>query len=88
MAMPTLETVEGYGRLLAESGCILLEQEDLSGPWAEILTQRLEMYRSLKEQTVEKFGKAHYQKWDDTYSFFVELFVAEKLGGGRLAARL
>jgi hypothetical protein len=46
------------------------------------------MYRSLKEQTVEKFGKAHYQKWDDTYSFFVELFVAEKLGGGRLAARL
>jgi hypothetical protein len=45
------------------------------------------MYRSLKEPTVEKFGEAHYQKWDDTYSFFVELFAAGKLGGGRLVAR-
>ena len=87
MAIPTLETAEGYGQLLAESGCILLEQEDLSGHWAEILNQRLEMYRSLKEQTVEKFGEAHYQKWDDTYSFFVGLFAAEKLGGGRFVAR-
>jgi ubiquinone/menaquinone biosynthesis C-methylase UbiE len=87
MAIPTLETAEGYGRLLAESGCILLEQEDLSDHWAEILTQRLEMYRSLKEPTVEKFGEAHYQAWDDTYSFFVELFAAGKLGGGRLVAR-
>ncbi len=87
MAIPTLETAEGYGQLLAESGCILLEQEDLSGHWAEILNQRLEMYRSLKKQTVEKFGEAHYQKWDDTYSFFVGLFAAEKLGGGRFVAR-
>ncbi|UCE56889.1 MAG: methyltransferase domain-containing protein [Desulfobacterales bacterium] len=87
MAIPTLETAEGYGQLLTESGCILLEQEDLSGQWAEILTQRLEMYRSLKNQTIEKFGEDHYQKWDDTYSFFVGLFAAEKLGGGRLVAR-
>jgi hypothetical protein len=45
------------------------------------------MYRSLKEQTIEKFGEAHYQKWDDTYSFFVGLFVTEKLGGSRLVAQ-
>jgi ubiquinone/menaquinone biosynthesis C-methylase UbiE len=87
MAIPTLETVEGYGQLLAVSGCTLLEQEDLSDQWAEILTQRLEMYRSLKDQTVEKFGEAHYQKWDEVYSFFAGLFTAEKLGGGRLVAR-
>jgi len=87
MAIPTLETEEGYGKLLAESGCTLMLQEDLSGHWTEILTQRLEMYRGLKEQTVEKFSKAHYRKWDDTYSFFVGLFAAEKLGGGRLVAR-
>jgi hypothetical protein len=62
-------------------------QEDLSDHWAEILTRRLEMYRSLKDQTVEKFGDAHYRKWDDTYSFFVGLFAAEKLGGGRLVAQ-
>jgi ubiquinone/menaquinone biosynthesis C-methylase UbiE len=83
MAIPSLETAEGYGQLLAESGSILILQEDLSDNWAEILT----MYRSLKEQTIEKFGEAHYQKWDDTYSFFVGLFVAEKLGGGRLVVQ-
>jgi ubiquinone/menaquinone biosynthesis C-methylase UbiE len=87
MAFATLETAEGYARLLTASGCTLLEQEDLSDHWAEILTQRLEMYRSLKEQTIEKFGGAHYQKWDDAYSFFVGLFAADKLGGGRLIAR-
>jgi cyclopropane fatty-acyl-phospholipid synthase-like methyltransferase len=87
MAIPTLETAEGYAQLLADSGCTLLEQEDLSDQWAEILTQRLEMYRSLKDQTVEKFGEAHYQKWDETYSFFAGLFAAEKLGGSRLVAR-
>jgi ubiquinone/menaquinone biosynthesis C-methylase UbiE len=87
MAIPTLESAEGYGQLLAESGSNLLEQEDLSDKWAEILTHRLEMYRSLKEQTIEKFGEAHYQKWDDTYSFFVGLFVTEKLGGSRLVAQ-
>lgn len=87
MAIPTLETAKGYSQLLAESGSILMLQEDLSDNWAEILTKRLEMFQSLKEQTIEKFGEAHYQKWDDTYSFFVGLFVEEKLGGGRLVAR-
>jgi ubiquinone/menaquinone biosynthesis C-methylase UbiE len=87
MAIPSLETAEGYGQLLAESGSILILQEDLSDNWAEILTKRLEMFRSLKKQTVEKFGETHYQKWDDTYSFFVGLFAEEKLGGGRLVAR-
>ena len=72
---------------MAESGYTLLEQEDLSGQWAEILTQRLEVYRSLKDQTVDKFGGAHYQKWDETYSFFTGLLAAEKLRGGRLVAR-
>jgi ubiquinone/menaquinone biosynthesis C-methylase UbiE len=54
MAIPSLETTEGYGQLLAESGSILMLQEDLSDNWAEILTKRLEMFRSLKKQTVEK----------------------------------
>jgi hypothetical protein len=49
--------------------------------------QRLEMYRSLKDQTVEKFGEGHYQEWDDTYGFFVGLFAAEKLGAGRLVVQ-
>ena len=45
------------------------------------------MYRALKDTTVAKFGAAHFQKWDETYSFFVGLFAAGRLGGGRFVAR-
>ena len=37
--------------------------------------------------TVAKFGAAHFQKWDETYAFFVGLFAAGRLGGGRFVAR-
>jgi hypothetical protein len=36
---------------------------------------------------VRKFGAEHFRKWDDTYAFFVGLFSAGKLGGGRFIAR-
>jgi ubiquinone/menaquinone biosynthesis C-methylase UbiE len=88
MAVATLETLEGYSRLLAQAGCAIREREDLGDHWAEILTQRLEMYRSLKEETVRKFGVAHYRKWDDVYSFYVKLFREKKLGGARFIAQL
>lgn len=87
MAFPTLETLDGYARLLADCGCPALERDDLSAYWAEILVQRLAMYRSLKEDTVSKFGADHFRRWDDTYAFFVGLFSAGKLGGGRFVAR-
>jgi ubiquinone/menaquinone biosynthesis C-methylase UbiE len=83
MAFPSLETLEGYTRLLEERGCRMLEREDLSELWAQILVQRLAMYRGLKEETIRKFGAEHFRKWDDTYAFFVALFGAGSLGGGR-----
>jgi hypothetical protein len=45
------------------------------------------MYRSLEDTTVARFGAAHFRKWDDTYAFFVGLFAAGRLGGGRFIAR-
>jgi hypothetical protein len=65
----------------------MLERDDLSRWWTEILKQRLEMYRSLEDTTVAKFGEEHFRRWDDAYAFFVGLFAAGRLGGGRFVAR-
>jgi len=87
MTFPTLETLDGYKALLTRNGCKVVERDDLSAHWAQILVQRLAMYRGLADDTVRKFGADHFQKWDRTYAFFVGLFSAGKLGGGRFIAR-
>jgi sarcosine/dimethylglycine N-methyltransferase len=87
MAFPTLETVEGYAALLERNGCSVALCDDLSDEWARILVQRLAMYRGLREETIAKFGAAHFERWDATYAFFVGLYGAGKLGGGRFVAR-
>jgi ubiquinone/menaquinone biosynthesis C-methylase UbiE len=87
MSYAPLETLDGYSGLLRQHGCTVLSAEDLSELWSRILLQRLEMYRSLKDDTIRKFGEAHYRDWDNTYSFFVGLYSAGKLGGGRFVAR-
>jgi len=87
MAFSELSTLEQYCHLLEEKSCPVVEVEDLSDDWAQILIDRLAMYRSLKEQTVSSFGLAHFQKWDRTYSFFVGLYRSGELGGGRFVAR-
>ena len=86
MAFSELSTLEQYCHLLEEKGCQVVEVEDLGDDWAQILIDRLAMYRSLKEQTVSSFGLAHFQKWDRTYSFFVDLYRSGELGGGRFVA--
>ena len=87
MVFSELSTLEQYCHLLEEKGCQVIEVEDLSDNWAEILIDRLTMYRSLKEQTVSSFDLAHFQKWDRTYSFFVGLYRSGELGGGRFVAQ-
>jgi len=87
MTFLTLETLDGYAALLQSNGCVLERRDDLSEEWARILVARLAMYRSLRAETEQKFGSAHFQRWDDTYAFFVGLYGEGKLGGGRFVAR-
>jgi sarcosine/dimethylglycine N-methyltransferase len=87
MAFASFETLDGYARLLADNGCAVVERKDLTALWAEILVQRLALYRSLRDTTVARFGADHFRKWDDAYAFFVGLFAKRELGGGRLIAR-
>lgn len=87
MAFASFETLAGYADLLAAQGCTVVEREDLTAYWAEILVQRLALYRSLRATTTARFGAGHFHNWDETYAFFVGLFAERQLAGGRLVAR-
>ena len=87
MHAPGIATSAQYLDLLRGQGCTIENCEDLSVEWSKVLVKRLAMYRSLRDTTVAKFGASHYAAWDHTYSFFVGLFTAGKLGGARIVAR-
>jgi sarcosine/dimethylglycine N-methyltransferase len=87
MHTANIASAESYAALLEEKGCTVAVQDDLSGEWKDILVKRLEMYRSLRDTTVAKFGESRYQEYDDAYSHYVGCFVAGKLGGVRIVAR-
>ena len=87
MTFQSLESLDGYSDLLANCGYVVVAIDDLSAWWTEVLQGRLAMYRALEPTTVARFGTAHFQKWDQTYAFFVGLFAAGRLGGGRFVAR-
>ena len=86
MAATTVQTLHGYRGLLAQSGFTGIEAEDRSASWARVLRQRLQMFRSLREDTVARFGQARYDEYDQLYVFFVGLVERGKLGGGAFDA--
>ena len=87
MTFQELGSTEGYRALLEGNGCDVQEIQDVSNEWRDILVERLAMYRSLRDQTVERFGESHFTKWDAAYSFFVGLYQTGDLGGARFLAR-
>ncbi len=87
MTFQELASVQSYREALERQSCPVLQDQDLSDEWRVILADRLEMYRSLKDQTVDRFGEAHFNKWDAAYGFFVGLYETGELGGGRFLAR-
>jgi sarcosine/dimethylglycine N-methyltransferase len=80
-------SMDSYCQAFEREGCTSIEATDVSDHWRIILVERLEMFRSLKDQTIERFGEAHFLKWDDAYQFFVSLYETGELGGGRFLAR-
>ena len=86
MHTANIASAKSYATLLEENGCTVVVQDDLSHEWKEILVKRLQMYRSLRDTTVAKFGESGYRKYDDAYSHFVGCFIANKLGGVRMVA--
>jgi sarcosine/dimethylglycine N-methyltransferase len=76
-----------YEQLLREHGFELAVSEDLSERWTQILQGRFQMYRSLRDTTVARFGQAHHDYWERMYGAFVGLYANGKLGGLRILAR-
>lgn len=87
MAFRELGSTQTYRRAFERAGCPDWEVRDLGEEWRVILMERLAMYRSLKDQTIERFGAAHFAQWDDAYGFFVGLYETGDLGGGRFLVR-
>ena len=78
-----LQTDDQYAAELERCNCPPVRMDDLGTAWRDILIQRLAMYRSLKDQTVERFGQEHFDRWDSAYDFFVHQFETGQLSGGR-----
>ena len=87
MHAPNVASADRYEELLAQNGFRVELRENLSEEWKRILVDRLEMYRSLRDTTIAKFGEARFLEYDRAYSHFVGLFVAGKLGGVRIIAQ-
>lgn len=86
MAATSLQSLGSYRGLLGQVGFSAIDAEDLTARWRPLLRQRLQMYRSLRVDTVARLGEARYQQYDQLYTFFVGLIEDGKLGGGRLWA--
>jgi sarcosine/dimethylglycine N-methyltransferase len=55
-----LVSANDYRQALERTGFSNVSHEDLSLDWAQILRARLAMYRTLREETVARFGEEHY----------------------------
>jgi cyclopropane fatty-acyl-phospholipid synthase-like methyltransferase len=81
-----LIAAEEYTAHLTGAGFREVTWEDLAPGWSEILRARLEMYRSLEDETVKRFGRERHERYIAGYTHFVECIEAGRLGGGRFLA--
>ena len=87
MHTANIATADEYIRLIKANNGEIISQHNLSSQWKEILQDRLQMFRSLRDTTVAKFGEARFTQYDTAYSHFVGCFTSDKLGGVRVVAK-
>ena len=86
IAAQTLESVRGYRGLLVATGFEVDSIEDLTGDWADILAERLEMFRRLRAEAQRAGTPAGEMSFYDSYVRLVEHVTAKNLGGARFTA--
>jgi sarcosine/dimethylglycine N-methyltransferase len=86
MAVAELFSPESYGELIGKAGFTLNSVEDLTADWGAILTERLAMYRRLRDEAQQADAPAGHDAFYASYVRFVELVNAAHLGGARFAA--
>ena len=83
MAVTELYTLPAYADLVRDAGFTITSVEDLTREWGAILTQRLAMYRKLREETLAAGTPSGHDAFYESYVRFVDLVNAADLGGGR-----
>jgi ubiquinone/menaquinone biosynthesis C-methylase UbiE len=83
MAVTELYTLPAYADLVRGAGFAVTLVEDLTAEWGTILTERLAMYRRLREETRAAGAPAGHDAFYESYVRFVDLVNAAQLGGGR-----
>lgn len=86
MAAVTLQTLDGYRALLAQTGFGVVEAEDISDEWRPLVRTRLATFRELRATYTPHFGEPRYRAYEELSVFFVGLVETGKLGGGRFTA--
>jgi len=71
----------------SEAGFEVEHVNDLSDEWQDILRKRLEMFQSLEQETVARFGQQRHDTYIENYVFFVDRIEGGDLGGARFIAR-
>jgi SAM-dependent methyltransferase len=87
MAVADLCNLDRYAELLERVGFEVISVDDLTGEWADILKQRLAMYRKLREETQKAGTPAGHDAFYESYVRFVALVSDATLGGGRFAGQ-
>jgi len=85
MAVTGLYDLPAYAELVGGAGFTVTSVDDLTRDWGAILTQRLAMYRNLREETLAAGTPAGHDAFYESYVRFVDLVNAAQLGGGRFA---
>ena len=86
IAAQSLQTIEGYKILLQKAGFNIVSVDDLTDLWGHILTERLAMYRKLREDTRSTGAPSGDDAFYESYAGLVEHVKARKLGGARFTA--
>jgi sarcosine/dimethylglycine N-methyltransferase len=85
MAVRDLYSLPIYADLVGKAGFTVISAEDLTQEWGALLTQRLAMYRKLREETEAAGTPAGHDAFYESYVRFVDLVNQAILGGGRFA---
>lgn len=88
MAFPSMETLDGYEKILKDTGFTILEKEDLTRDFAyHCHLYQNKLRKELKEAVVSQYGKELYEAADEGLDKWVRAADEGKVGRGRMIGK-
>jgi len=88
MVFPYMETLEGYAKLIENTGLTLEKKEDLSPDFAKHIQMYLdEVQNKYRDAIVENYGQEMFNEVERGITLWRDASAAGKVGRGRLVAR-